>query len=105
MAKKKKEKVDVSGIDDNEIYLMIEGLTKELIKVKNEQLRDEFLQLKEDMGLKKEDDDTQLYRSYVGHKIAVLLNTVEHLIRDIKQTREMFVEALGEIIDTLNDKT
>lgn len=101
MAKKKKN----NELSDEDIFYMTEGLTKELIKVKNEQLRDEFLQLKEYMGLKKEDDDTQLYRSYVGHKIAVLLNTVEHLIRDIKQTREMFVEALGEIIDTLNDKT
>ncbi len=101
MAKKKKN----NELSDEDIFYMTEGLTKELIKVKNEQLRDEFLQLKEDMGLKKEDDDTQLYRSYVGHKIAVLLNTVEHLIRDIKQTREMFAEALGEIIDTLNDKT
>jgi len=101
MAKKNKN----NELSDEDIFYMTEGLTKELIKVKNEQLRDEFLQLKEDMGLKKEDDDTQLYRSYVGHKIAVLLNTVEHLIRDIKQTREMFAEALGEIIDTLNDKT
>jgi predicted hydrocarbon binding protein len=101
MAKEKKN----NELSDEDIFYMTEGLTKELIKVKNEQLRDEFLQLKEDMGLKKEDDDTQLYRSYVGHKIAVLLNTVEHLIRDIKQTREMFAEALGEIIDTLNDKT
>lgn len=105
MAKKKKN----NELSDEDIFYMTEGLTDDLINVKNEQLRDEFLQLKEDVGIGEDDDDTQLYRSFVGHKIAVLLNTVEHLIRENKRTNQMFVEVLGEvlgeIIDALNDKT
>lgn len=81
---KKNKKVNVNEIDDNEIYLMMEGLTTDLIKVKNEQLRDEFLKLKEDMGMDKDDDDTMLYRSFVGHKLALLLNVAEHIIRKMQ---------------------
>ena len=100
MARKKK----TDEVSDEEIFLMTEGLTPELIKVRNEQLRDEFLQLKEDMGLEEDDDDTMLYRSFVGTKLAVLLNVVEHLLRANKETNRMFADAMEEIGDALDDK-
>jgi len=100
MAKKKK----IDEISDQDLFYMTEGLTDDLINIKNEQLRDEFLQLKEDVGIGEDDDDTQLYRSFVGHKIAVLLNTVEHLIRENKRTNQMFADAMGEIADALDIK-
>lgn len=100
MAKKKK----IDEVSDEQLFLMTEGLTPELVKVKNEHLRDEFIQLKEDMELDEEDDDTELYRSFVGHKLAILLNTVEYLIRENKRTNQMFADAMEEIADALRDK-
>jgi hypothetical protein len=101
---KKKEKVDVSDIDDNEIYLMTEGLTSDLIKVKNEQLAEEFLQLKEDSDLDEDDDDTDLYRSFVGTKLACLLNVTEHLMRQNEMLRNTILE-IDEGLTKLFPKT
>jgi len=104
MAKKKKEKVDVSGIDDNKIYLMTEGLTRDLIKIKNEELLKEFLEVKEENGLEEDDDDTNLYRNFIGHKIATLLNVTEHLMRQNEMLRETIL-GIDEGLTKLFPKT
>jgi len=104
MAKKKKEKVDVSGIDDNKIYLMTEGLTRDLIKIKNEELLKEFLEVKEENGLEEDDDDTNLYRGFIGHKIAALLNVTEHLVRQNEMLRNAILE-IDEGLTKLFPKT
>ena len=98
------KKNKTSKLTDEDIFLMSEGLTEDLIAVKNEQLRDEFLQYKAEAGLEEDDDDTDLYRSFIGHKLAVLLNTVEHLLRENKRNVQMFIDAMKEIADALRGK-
>lgn len=73
MRKKKQDEVD-----DGFLFLCGEGLTPDLIKLRNEQLRDEYLKMLEDTGMK---DSLASYKSFVGHKLAVLFAVVEHLVR------------------------
>ena len=73
MRKKKQDEVD-----DGFLFLCGEGLTPDLIKLRNEQLRDEYLKMLEDTGMK---DDLSSYKSFVGHKLSVLFAVVEHLVR------------------------
>lgn len=63
---------------DKFIFYCGEGLTPDLIKIRNEQLRDEYLKMLEDTGMK---DSLGSYKSFVGHKLAVLFAVVEHLVR------------------------
>ena len=73
MRKKKQDEVD-----DGFLFLCGEGLTTDLIKLRNEQLRDEYLKMLEDTGV---EDNLSSYKSFVGHKLAVLFAVVEHLVR------------------------
>lgn len=63
---------------DNFLFHCSEGLTPDLIKIRNEQLRDEYLKMLEDTGM---EDSLGSYKAFVGHKLAVLFAVVEHLVR------------------------
>ena len=69
-----------SKVDDLDKFLFYcgEGLTADLIKIRNEQLREEYLKMLKDTGM---DDSLGAYKSFVGHKLAVLFAVVEHLVR------------------------
>ena len=67
---------------DNFLFHCGEGLTPDLIKIRNEQLRDEYLKMLEDTGM---EDSLGSYKSFVGHKLAVLFAVVEHLVKKKKK--------------------
>lgn len=73
---KKKQKQD--EVNDGFLFLCGEGLTPDLIKIRNEQLRDEYIKMLEDTGM---ENSLSSYQSFVGHKLAVLFAVVEHLVR------------------------
>ena len=73
MARKK-----TNEIDDEFLFLCGEGLTPDLIKMRNEELRKEYLKMLEETGM---DDSLGAYKAFVGHKLAVLFAVVEHLVR------------------------
>lgn len=73
MARKKSNE-----IDDEFLFLCGEGLTPDLVKLRNEELRDEYLKMLDETGM---DDSLGAYKAFVGHKLAVLFAVVEHLVR------------------------
>lgn len=73
MARKK-----TNEIDDEFLFLCGEGLTPDLIKMRNEELRKEYLKMLEETGM---DDSLGAYKAFVGHKLSVLFAVVEHLVR------------------------
>ena len=76
---KQKSKKQAKADDlDKFLFYCGEGLTTDLIKIRNEQLRDEYLKMLEDTGM---EDNLGAYKAFVGHKLAVLFAVVEHLVR------------------------
>ena len=92
MAKKNNKKIDTSEVDEQAIYFMTEGLTKDLIARKNEELMKEYQQLLMDVKYAEYDDDTEIYRGFIGHKLATLINVVEHLLSQNALLREAINE-------------
>lgn len=75
---KKNNKETKNDDMDKFLYLCGEGLTPDLIKIRNEQMRDEYIKMLEDTGM---EDSLGAYKAFVGHKLAVLFAVVEHLVR------------------------
>ncbi len=98
MAKKHK------NVTDEDIFLMMQGLTPELISVRSQRLLDEYNTFKEKSDIDEDDDDTMLYRSFIGHKLAALYNTVEFLLREIKSINTTMADGFGGIADLLESK-
>lgn len=95
-----KRKKVTDEITDKEIFLMTEGLTPELIGVKNKEMMKEFEQLKKDLDMDEDDDDTEVYRGFIGHKIAALMNVSEHILRQINNIYEL----LADLAEASNEK-
>jgi hypothetical protein len=74
---KSKKKTETDELDKF-LFHCGEGLTPDLIKIRNEQMRDEYLKMLEETGM---EDSLGAYKAFVGHKLSVLFAVVEHLVR------------------------
>lgn len=101
-------------IDDNQIIMMMEGLTPELITVCTENLAKEYKSYTEGVMKELKDDEEvseeNMYRTFIGYKIALLLNVTDYLVRQMSSLHEALneltdvVENIGEAVELKSKK-